>query len=72
MSRGAVNKRDRINDFMPVSLLNSGFKILTKGLATKLTLVIGDLVGEAQSCATPKRSMQNNTYLMQSIIEKVT
>lgn len=36
-----------------------------------MTLVIGDLVREAQICAIPKRSNNGNFHLMRYIIEKV-
>ena len=54
VSRGVVvllrkdpNKGDHIDNFRPVTLLNTDYKILAKVLAKRLALVVGRLVGDA-------------------------
>ena len=44
-----VNSLQRLNDFGPISLVGSLYKILVKVLANRLRLVIGSVVSESQS-----------------------
>lgn len=53
------NKGDCIDNFKPISSLNAGLKILFKVLATRLALVVGDLIGEAQTAAISKSFVHN-------------
>ena len=65
------NKGDHIDNFRPVTLLNTDYKILAKVLAKRLALVVGRLVGDAQTCAIPNRSIHDNLHLTRYIIERV-
>jgi hypothetical protein len=78
VSRGVVvllrkdpNKGDHIDNFRPVTLLNTDYKILAKVLSKRLALVVGGLVGDAQTCGIPNRSIHDNLHLTRYIIERV-
>jgi hypothetical protein len=44
-----VDNPQRLNDFRPISLVGSLYKILAKVLANRLRLVLGSVVAETQS-----------------------
>lgn len=55
-------KKDIIDTFWPVSLLNTELKILTKVLLKRLARVTEGSVGEAQTCALSGRTIQDNLH----------
>lgn len=57
--------------FRPITLLSTELKILAKGLAKSLAWVGDGLVGEAQTCAVPGRSIQDDLYLICYILEEI-
>lgn len=58
------NKGYSADNFRPVLLLNTDLKILAK-VVMKMSLRVADgLVGEAQTCAIPGRSIQDNLHLI--------
>lgn len=44
-----TNAPNEVSNFRPISLIKSTYKIITKILATRLSLVINDLVDESRS-----------------------
>ncbi len=72
LQRKDADKGDVIDNFRPITLLNAEFKILAKVLANRLALVVEKLVGEAQTCAIPGRSIHDNLHLVRYIIERVS
>lgn len=62
------NEEDCFDDLRFISLLNANFKILHEVLTTSLALV-GDLVDEAQTCISPKKSIHCNLHLMRYITD---
>ncbi|GAB1601854.1 hypothetical protein Ahia01_000463900, partial [Argonauta hians] len=62
------NKEDTVQNFRPITLLNTELQILAKVLAKRLAGVIGSLVGDAQTCAVPTRSIHDNLHLMRYIL----
>ena len=69
-----VKKGDRhvweeLDDYRPITLLNTELKILTRVLANRLKLVISDLIGPEQNYAVKGRSIQNNLHLVREIQE---
>lgn len=69
MLRIDPKKGDWFDNFRPITLLNIRFKLLARVLATCLALV-EDSVGEAQTCASPKMSIEYNLNLMRYMIDK--
>lgn len=64
MSRDAVTlikkdkiKRDVLDDFRFIVLLNSEVKMFTKVFANRLVPLVKDLVGDMQICAIPTKFM---------------
>lgn len=60
--RNDPSKENCIDNFRHITLLNAEFKILAKVLAIRLSLVVVDLIGAAQTCAIPKLSIHNNLH----------
>ena len=44
-----VSNPQRLNDFRPISLVGSLYKVLAKVLANRLRIVIGSVISESQS-----------------------
>ena len=58
-----------LDDYRPITLLNTDLKILTRVLENRLQLVIRDLIAPEQTYAVKGRSIQDNLYLIREIIE---
>ncbi|GAB1597330.1 hypothetical protein Ahia01_000009400 [Argonauta hians] len=78
VKRGAVvllrkdpDKGDAVENFRPITLLNADFKILARVLAKRLALVVSGLIGRAQTCAIPGRSIHDNLHLTRYIFDRV-
>ena len=63
--------RGDLDDYRPITLLNTELKILARVLANRLQLVISDLVGPEQNYAVKGRSIQNNLHLVRQILEGI-
>ena len=59
---------ERIEDFHPISLLNTAYKILDKVLATRLSGVLSNLGEEEQSAFIPGRAIQENFLIAQEAL----
>ena len=62
---------DGIDNFRPLTMLNTELKILAKVLSGRLQVVLDKLIGPEQTCAVKGRSIQDNLHLVRTIIEKV-
>ena len=60
-----------LDDYRPITLLNTELKILARVLANRLQLVISDLIGPEQNYALKGRSIQDNLQLIREIIEGI-
>ena len=58
-----------LDDYRPITLLNTELKILAQVLANHLQLVISDLVGPEQNYAVKGRSIRDNLHLVRQILE---
>ena len=63
--------RGELDDYRPITLLNTELKILARVLANRLQLVISDLIGPEQSYAVKGRSIQDNLHLVRQILEGI-
>jgi len=62
---------ESLNNWRPTSLLNLDYKILSKVISNRLSMVISELVYIDQTCAVPGRSILDNTNLLRSVIDYV-
>ena len=58
-----------LDDYRPITLLNTELKILIRVLVNILQLVINDLIGLEQTYAVKRRSIQDNLLLIREILE---
>ncbi|MEE8114299.1 MAG: reverse transcriptase family protein, partial [Nitrososphaerales archaeon] len=59
----------RIENWRPISLLCTDYKIFSKALASRLTPYLSSLLKEDQCYCVPKRSIYDNISLVRDIIE---
>ena len=60
-----------LDDYRPITLLNTELKILARVLANCLQLVISDLIGPGQNYAVKGRSIRDNLHLERQILEGI-
>jgi len=58
-----VDNPQRLNDFRPISLVGSMYKIIAKLLANKLRLVISSVVSETQSAFVKNRQILDGIFI---------
>ena len=63
--------RGELDDYRPITLLNTELKILARVMANRLQLVISDLISPEQSYAVKGRSIQDNLHLVRQILEGI-
>ena len=61
----------RLNNWRPISLLNTDYKIINKALANIISRVITNLISEDQTCCIPGRDISENVIAMNLIIDHV-
>ncbi|KAG7496752.1 hypothetical protein JOB18_024398 [Solea senegalensis] len=68
------NKGDKTNlqNYRPISLLNTDYKILTKALANKLKTVIPGLVHQAQAYSIPNRDISDPILSTKSALSQMS
>ncbi|GFS44393.1 hypothetical protein Acr_00g0090060 [Actinidia rufa] len=62
----------RVEDFRPISCCNVVYKIISKILASRLSPILESLIDPAQSTFVPNRSMVENIYMVQVLLQKYT
>ncbi|GFY97543.1 hypothetical protein Acr_12g0000840 [Actinidia rufa] len=60
----------KVEEFRPISCCNVTYKIIAKILASRLSPILEKLVNHAQSAFVPNRSMTENIYMVQEIMQK--
>ena len=63
--------RGGVDDYRPITRLNTELKILARVLANRLEVVISDLIGPEQNYAMKGRSIQDNLHLVRQILEGI-
>ena len=71
LKEGGRHVWEELDDYRPITLLNTELKILARVLANRLQLVISDLIGPEQNYAVKGRSIQDNLHLVREIIEGI-
>ncbi|MCH83336.1 endonuclease/exonuclease/phosphatase family protein [Trifolium medium] len=67
-----VDSRQKLNDFQPISLVGSVYKILAKVLANRLRLVIGSVIGEAQSAFVKDRQILDGILITNEVVDEAS
>lgn len=62
-------EKDRIENYRPITLSNSDYKLMTKAIANRLGEVAKDIIHPNQTGFVPGRGLYNNTRLSESMIE---
>ncbi|GJX98534.1 RNA-directed DNA polymerase, eukaryota, partial [Tanacetum coccineum] len=57
-----------VTDFRPISLIGSLYKIITKILANRLSLVISDLISDVQSAFVTNRQFLNGSFILNELL----
>nr|GFA85394.1 putative RNA-directed DNA polymerase, eukaryota [Tanacetum cinerariifolium] len=59
-----------VSDYRPISLIGSLCKVVTKILATRLSLVISDLISDVQTAFLPNRQILNGPFIINEILAR--
>ncbi|GJZ24249.1 RNA-directed DNA polymerase, eukaryota [Tanacetum coccineum] len=57
-----------VSDFRPISLIGSLYKVVTKILATRLSLVISDLISDVQTAFLPNRQILDGPFIINKVL----
>lgn len=58
-----------LKDFRPISLISSLYKIIAKVLARRMKVVMGKLIGDAQSAFIQGRNIMDGVVVLNEVIE---
>nr|GFB04390.1 RNA-directed DNA polymerase, eukaryota, reverse transcriptase zinc-binding domain protein [Tanacetum cinerariifolium] len=59
-----------VSDYHPISLIGSLYKVVTKILATRLSLVISDLISDVQTAFLPNRQILDGPFIINEILAR--
>ena len=68
LKKGGRHVWEDLDDYRPITLLNTELKILARVLANRLQLVISDPIGPEQNYTVKGRSIQDNLHLIREIL----
>ena len=71
LKKGGRHVWEGLDDYRPITLLNTELKILARVLTNRLQLVISDLIGPEQTFAVKGRSIQDNLHLIREVLEGI-
>ena len=71
LKKGGRHVWEGLDDYRPITLLNTELKILARVLANRLQRVISDLIGPEQTFAVKGRSIQDNLHLIREVLEGI-
>nr|GEU31749.1 RNA-directed DNA polymerase, eukaryota, reverse transcriptase zinc-binding domain protein [Tanacetum cinerariifolium] len=58
-----------VNDYRPISLIGSVYKVVTKILANRLAMVIDDIVSDTQSAFVAKRQILDGPFILNEVLQ---
>ncbi|GKA34396.1 RNA-directed DNA polymerase, eukaryota [Tanacetum coccineum] len=59
-----------VSDYRPISLIGSLYKVATKILATRLSMVISDLISDVQTAFLPNRQILDGPFIINEILAR--
>jgi len=65
-----VDSPQRLNDFRPLFLVGSLYKILAKVLANRLRLVIGSVISDSQSAFSKGRQILDGILVANEVVDE--
>ncbi|GAU43943.1 hypothetical protein TSUD_284500 [Trifolium subterraneum] len=65
-----VDNLQRLNDFRPISLVGSLYKILAKVLANRLRLVMGSVISESQTAFLKDRKILDGILIANEVVDE--
>jgi hypothetical protein len=65
-----VDSPQRLNDFRPISLVGSLYKILAKLLANRLRTVIGSVISEAHTAFVKERQILDGILIANEVVDE--
>ena len=71
LKKGGKHVWEGLDDYRPITLLNTELKILARVLSDRLQVVISDLIGPEQTYAVKGRSIQDNLCLIREVLERI-
>ena len=71
LKKGGKYVREGLDDYRPITLLNTELKILARVLANRLQLVISHLIGPEKTFTVKGRSIQDNLHLIREVLEGI-
>nr|GEW34835.1 RNA-directed DNA polymerase, eukaryota [Tanacetum cinerariifolium] len=63
-----INDPRFVSDYRPISLIGSLYKVVTKVLATRLSLVIWDLISDVQTTFLPNRQIIDEPFIINELL----
>nr|GEV30808.1 RNA-directed DNA polymerase, eukaryota, reverse transcriptase zinc-binding domain protein [Tanacetum cinerariifolium] len=64
-----ISNANKVNDFRPISLIGSIYKIIAKILANRLVRVLGDIVNEVQSAFIVERQILDGPFILNEVLQ---
>ena len=71
LKKGGKHVWEGLDDYRPITLLNTELKILARVLANRVQLVFRDLIGPEQTFAVKGRSIQDNLDFIREVLEGI-
>ncbi|PNX56678.1 cysteine-rich receptor-like protein kinase [Trifolium pratense] len=65
-----IDSPQGLNDFRPISLVGSLYKILAKVLANRLRIVIGSVISESQSAFVKDRQILDGILIANEVVDE--
>ncbi|GJZ99921.1 RNA-directed DNA polymerase, eukaryota [Tanacetum coccineum] len=59
-----------VGDYRPISLIGSMYKVITKILATRLSVVISDLISDVQTTFLPNRQILDGPFIINELLAR--
>ena len=63
------DEKENLENWIPITLLCSDYKIITKPIATRLRKYLEQIINPNQTCAVPYREISPNLYLIRDMIK---